>query len=52
MRVTPTGFDFQRVSLAGSEESLTTPMPSVPFFAARSEISELTPNSRRRGSED
>jgi hypothetical protein len=34
MRVTPLGFCFQRVSLSGSEENLTAPMPSMPFLAA------------------
>jgi hypothetical protein len=34
MRVTPLGFCLQRFSLSGSEESLTTSIPSMPFIVA------------------
>jgi hypothetical protein len=52
MRVTPLGFCFQRFSLSGSEESLTTSMPSMPFYRCIAETSKLIPTSPRRGSED
>jgi hypothetical protein len=37
MRVTPLSFCFQRFSLSGSEERLTTFLPLMPFLATKNE---------------
>lgn len=52
VRVTPVGFGFQRFSLPGSEERLTTTLPLVPFLARRVEPANRIHCQRRRGSRD
>jgi hypothetical protein len=46
------GFHLQRISLSGSEDDLTAPLPSMPFAEVSNETGEPESPTHRWGSED